>query len=126
MSPLSHSCSLFQEIRAVGAELGITPVIIRGEDLKQKGFGGTVTVYICLKLTHLSLIQIVYLFLPVSLPDQIFSFLNKINMQLKNSHLFRNLWSWQGSRTSSRVSSPEPPARWCNTNHCMGRQGNCV
>uniref|UniRef100_H3C481 Aminopeptidase like 1 n=1 Tax=Tetraodon nigroviridis TaxID=99883 RepID=H3C481_TETNG len=28
------------EIRAVGAELGITPVIIRGEELKQKGFGG--------------------------------------------------------------------------------------
>uniref|UniRef100_A0A669EYE4 Aminopeptidase like 1 n=2 Tax=Oreochromis TaxID=8139 RepID=A0A669EYE4_ORENI len=28
------------EIRAVGNELGITPVIIRGEELKQKGFGG--------------------------------------------------------------------------------------
>uniref|UniRef100_A0A668A797 Aminopeptidase like 1 n=1 Tax=Myripristis murdjan TaxID=586833 RepID=A0A668A797_9TELE len=28
------------EIRAVGTELGITPVIIRGEELKQKGFGG--------------------------------------------------------------------------------------
>ncbi|KAM8913480.1 putative aminopeptidase NPEPL1 [Spinachia spinachia] len=28
------------EIKAVGAELGITPVIIRGEELKQKGFGG--------------------------------------------------------------------------------------
>lgn len=28
----------------MGAELGITPVIIRGEELKQKGFGGTVTV----------------------------------------------------------------------------------
>lgn len=29
-----------EEIKAVGAELGITPVIIRGEELKQKGFGG--------------------------------------------------------------------------------------
>uniref|UniRef100_A0A8C6LAI7 Aminopeptidase like 1 n=1 Tax=Nothobranchius furzeri TaxID=105023 RepID=A0A8C6LAI7_NOTFU len=28
------------EIKAVGSELGITPVIIRGEELKQKGFGG--------------------------------------------------------------------------------------
>lgn len=34
---------LFQEIKAVGAELGITPVIIRGEELKQKGFGGTLS-----------------------------------------------------------------------------------
>lgn len=32
---------LFQEIKAVGTELGITPVIIRGEELKQRGFGGT-------------------------------------------------------------------------------------
>uniref|UniRef100_A0A7N8XDR6 Aminopeptidase like 1 n=1 Tax=Mastacembelus armatus TaxID=205130 RepID=A0A7N8XDR6_9TELE len=28
------------EIKAVGIELGITPVIIRGEELKQRGFGG--------------------------------------------------------------------------------------
>ncbi|KAK5912275.1 hypothetical protein CesoFtcFv8_002167 [Champsocephalus esox] len=28
------------EIKAVGAELGITPVIIRGEELKHRGFGG--------------------------------------------------------------------------------------
>ncbi|KAM8867148.1 putative aminopeptidase NPEPL1 isoform 1-T1 [Synchiropus picturatus] len=28
------------EIKVVGSELGITPVIIRGEELKQKGFGG--------------------------------------------------------------------------------------
>ncbi|XP_043978155.1 probable aminopeptidase NPEPL1 [Gambusia affinis] len=28
------------EIKAVGSELGITPVIIRGEELKQRGFGG--------------------------------------------------------------------------------------
>lgn len=52
MPPLSHTCFLFQEIRAVGAELGITPVIIRGEELKQKGFGGTVTVDIHIKLTN--------------------------------------------------------------------------
>ncbi|XP_016367688.1 probable aminopeptidase NPEPL1 [Sinocyclocheilus rhinocerous] len=31
---------LLQEIKAVGNELGITPTIIRGEELKQKGFGG--------------------------------------------------------------------------------------
>ena len=35
------ACCL-QEIKAVGTELSITPVIIRGEELKQKGFGGTV------------------------------------------------------------------------------------
>uniref|UniRef100_A0A672RIK5 Probable aminopeptidase NPEPL1 n=1 Tax=Sinocyclocheilus grahami TaxID=75366 RepID=A0A672RIK5_SINGR len=29
-----------KEIKAVGNELGITPTIIRGEELKQKGFGG--------------------------------------------------------------------------------------
>ncbi|XP_029538932.1 probable aminopeptidase NPEPL1 isoform X2 [Oncorhynchus nerka] len=29
-----------QEIEAVGTELGITPVIIPGEEMKQKGFGG--------------------------------------------------------------------------------------
>ncbi|XP_066521145.1 probable aminopeptidase NPEPL1 [Hoplias malabaricus] len=29
-----------EEIRAVGNELGITPKVIRGEELKQKGFGG--------------------------------------------------------------------------------------
>ncbi|XP_048111647.1 LOW QUALITY PROTEIN: probable aminopeptidase NPEPL1 [Alosa alosa] len=29
-----------EEIRSVGQELGIPPTIIRGEDLKQKGFGG--------------------------------------------------------------------------------------
>lgn len=33
---------LFQEIKAVGTELGIAPLIIRGEELKQRGFGGVV------------------------------------------------------------------------------------
>lgn len=33
-------CNLLQEIKAVGNGLGITPTIIRGEELKQKGFGG--------------------------------------------------------------------------------------
>uniref|UniRef100_A0A8C7VP43 Aminopeptidase like 1 n=1 Tax=Oncorhynchus mykiss TaxID=8022 RepID=A0A8C7VP43_ONCMY len=33
---------IIAEIKAVGTELGITPVIIRGEELKQKGFGGTI------------------------------------------------------------------------------------
>uniref|UniRef100_A0AAZ3NMK2 Cytosol aminopeptidase domain-containing protein n=1 Tax=Oncorhynchus tshawytscha TaxID=74940 RepID=A0AAZ3NMK2_ONCTS len=32
-----------EEIKAVGTELGISPVIIRGEELKQKGFGGSVS-----------------------------------------------------------------------------------
>lgn len=109
MPPLSHTCFLFQEIRAVGAELGITPVIIRGEELKQKGFGGTVTVDIYVKLPDLSLILVLYVRLPVSLPNQIlFYFLCKINTHLKHSHLFRYLWSWQGSRTPSCISSPEP------------------
>lgn len=39
--PVTDTCFLFQEIKAVGTELGITPLIIRGEELKQKGFGGT-------------------------------------------------------------------------------------
>lgn len=39
---LTGTAFLFQEIRAVGTELGITPVIIRGEELKQRGFGGIV------------------------------------------------------------------------------------
>lgn len=28
----------------MGTELGITPVIIQGEELKQRGFGGTMSV----------------------------------------------------------------------------------
>lgn len=36
-------CFLFQEISAVGKELGIIPQIIRGEELKDKGFGGKFT-----------------------------------------------------------------------------------
>lgn len=37
----------------MGTELGITPVIIRGEELKQKGFGGTVSVQFSCLLTVL-------------------------------------------------------------------------
>lgn len=85
----------------MGAELGITPVIIRGEELKQKGFGGTVTVDIYVKLIDLSLILVLYL-------HWLVYFLCKINTHLKDSHLFRHLWGWQGSRTSSCISSPEP------------------
>lgn len=40
-SLVTHHLFLCQEIKAVGLELGITPVIIRGEELKQRGFGGT-------------------------------------------------------------------------------------
>lgn len=38
----------------------------------------------------------------------------------------RYLWSWQGSRASSCISSLEPHTRWCNSNHCMGGQGHRV
>lgn len=31
----------------VGNELGITPTIIRGEELKQKGFGGNLSHLVC-------------------------------------------------------------------------------
>lgn len=41
LKEVAHMCSCLQEIKAVGAELAITPVIIRGEELKDKGFGGT-------------------------------------------------------------------------------------
>lgn len=44
MQPPLHTFISVQEIRAVGTELGITPVIIRGEELKQRGFGGTESV----------------------------------------------------------------------------------
>ena len=40
----AYMCSCLQEIKSVGAELSITPVIIRGEELKQKGLGGTVLI----------------------------------------------------------------------------------
>lgn len=83
MSALSNPCSRFQEIRAVGAELGITPVIICGEELKRKGFGGTVTPDICVKQAHLSLILVLRLGLSVSLLYDIFSVLCKINAHLK-------------------------------------------
>uniref|UniRef100_A0A8C1FZY0 Aminopeptidase like 1 n=1 Tax=Cyprinus carpio TaxID=7962 RepID=A0A8C1FZY0_CYPCA len=41
-SPCSemNTDDFLKEIKAVGSELGITPTIIRGEELKQKGFGG--------------------------------------------------------------------------------------
>lgn len=48
----------------MGTELGIPPVIIRGEELKQKGFGGTVTGDIDRRLNHLSLMLALRLSLP--------------------------------------------------------------
>lgn len=42
MQPRHPPSVLCQEIKTVGLELGITPVIIRGEELKQRGFGGAV------------------------------------------------------------------------------------
>lgn len=99
------SCFLFQEIRAVGTELGITPVIIRGEELNQKGFGGTFTGDIYSRLNHLYLM----LALCLSLSECHYFSLSQINTE----HLvlfcpFRYLWSWEGSRTSSCISSPKP------------------
>lgn len=41
----------------MGTELGITPVIIRGEELKQKGFGGTFAGDIYRRLNHLYSVQ---------------------------------------------------------------------
>ncbi|CAH3044800.1 unnamed protein product [Porites lobata] len=35
-----HTSAFVQEITSVGEELGIVPVIIRGEELNEKGFGG--------------------------------------------------------------------------------------
>jgi len=35
-----HTSAFVQEITKVGDELGIVPVIIRGEELNQRGFGG--------------------------------------------------------------------------------------
>ena len=36
-----------QEITKVGEELGIVPVVIKGEELDQKGFGGKMSCNIC-------------------------------------------------------------------------------
>lgn len=49
----------------MGAELGITPVIIRGEELKHKGFGGTCTIDIYMRLTCLYLMLVLYFCLSV-------------------------------------------------------------
>jgi len=35
-----HTSAFVQEITKVGDELGIVPIIIRGEELNQRGFGG--------------------------------------------------------------------------------------
>ena len=45
LNEAAYMCSCLQEIKSVGAELSITPVIIRGEELKQKGLGGTVLTF---------------------------------------------------------------------------------
>ncbi|XP_025115024.1 probable aminopeptidase NPEPL1 [Pomacea canaliculata] len=37
---LMHTDAFLEEIRAVGDELGITPLVIRGEELEKNGFGG--------------------------------------------------------------------------------------
>lgn len=37
---LMHTDAFLEEIRSVGKELGIIPVIIQGEELNEKGFGG--------------------------------------------------------------------------------------
>ena len=34
------SFSFIAEVRKIGSELGITPLVIQGEELNQKGFGG--------------------------------------------------------------------------------------
>lgn len=36
-----------QQITKVGEELGIVPVVIKGEELDQKGFGGKMSCNIC-------------------------------------------------------------------------------
>jgi len=35
---------ILQEVRAVGKELGIEPVVIQGEECRKRGFGGTFTI----------------------------------------------------------------------------------
>ena len=40
--PFPLPIMFIQEITKVGDELGIVPVVIKGEELDQKGFGGTV------------------------------------------------------------------------------------
>ena len=47
---------LFQEISKIGEELGITPMIIKGEQLNEKGFGG-----MCCTL-HILLFMTLYMF----------------------------------------------------------------
>ena len=35
---------ILQEVKKVGAELGLEPFIIQGESLQEKGFGGNIVV----------------------------------------------------------------------------------
>ena len=36
-----HTDAFIAEVRQIGSELGITPLVIQGEELNEKGFGGT-------------------------------------------------------------------------------------
>ena len=36
-----HTDAFIAEVRQIGSEVGITPLIIQGEELNEKGFGGT-------------------------------------------------------------------------------------
>lgn len=89
----------------MGTELGITPVIIRGEELKQKGFGGSFAGAIYRRLIHL------YLMLALCLAlNALILVLAKLTTSTYRVIFcpLRYLWSWEGSRTSSCISSPEP------------------
>ena len=68
----------------MGTELGITPVIIRGEELKQRGFGGTVSGDVSLGL---SLAYIMTILRPNNLVTVITFLLNDFAVENANSHL---------------------------------------
>ena len=36
-----HTDAFIAEVRQIGSELGINPLVIQGEELNEKGFGGT-------------------------------------------------------------------------------------
>lgn len=134
---------MIKEIKKVGKDLGITPTIIRDEELKERGFGGIS----CWKFIFLSL-QLIGMFCHLHCNILFARFLNSFIVHsiprcfTENSHrllptvflahkwfnsLFsRYLWSWQGSSASSSPSSSQSHSRWCYTDHCMGGQRYCV
>lgn len=101
---------IIKEIKKVGKDLGITPTIIRDEELKERGFGGTSCwIFHFLPSWWLECFAISIVMFHLHIP--LFS---------------RYLWSWKGSSASPSPGSSQSHSRWCHTDHCLGGQRYCV